>query len=383
MKLIWQHGTDKKDITQFTSSVTWSGSVRQASRQIETAILNSPLDKNVADLNLKPGDRLLLYEDNYLLINAMIYSRGRVSEQGAVTYSGYDDLNRLCKSKGYYNFKNTTPEKITKIICNDLKVATGNIVESKIPIKKLICDGDSYYNIIMKAYTKAYQSNGKKYMPLMANRKLSVIEKGEIIDNFYLSDKENITGSSYSESLDSMVNLVKIYDDKGKQIGEVKNSGQISAYGIFQDIYTKEEGVNATTAANNMLRGISKEASVEAVGNINCISGYGVKIKDTLTGLTGIFWIDCDSHTWQNGIHTMSLDLTFKNLMDIQEDDESSPTNKKKSGKAADGNTIVYITAASSKYHSYKTCSGMVECVEVTKKDAIKRGKGQCAKCWK
>lgn len=383
MKLIWQRGSDNKDITQFVSAVTWSGSVGQASRQIEVSVLNSPLDKNVTNLNLKLGDRLLLYEDNYLLINVMIYSRERVSEQGTVTYSGYDDLNRLCKSNGYYNFKNTTPERITKAVCNDLKMPTINIVESKVPIKKLVCDGDSYYTIIMKAYTKAYQSNGKKYMPLMVNRKLSVIEKGEVIDNFILSDKENITSSSYSESLDNMTNLVKIYDEKGRQIGEVKNAGHVDLFGIFQDIYTKEEGVNATTAAKSMLKGVSKEASIEAIGNIRCISGYGIKIKDALTGLTGVFWIDGDSHTWQDGVHTMSLDLTFKNLMDIQEDDEQSPTNKKKSAKAADGNTIVYITATSSKYHSYKTCSGMVECVEVTKKDAIKRGKGQCAKCWK
>ncbi len=387
MNLRWQQkaSVEFKDITEFIPSVTWSGSVGQASRQLEVSVLYSPLDKNIPDINIKLGDRLLLYEENNLLINAMVYTRERVSEQGTVTYIGYDDLKRLCDSQGVYSFKNTTPEKITKAVCSDLSISTGNIVETKVPITKLIIDSEeSFYKIIMKAYTKAYKSNGKKYMPIMVNRKLSMIEKGEIIEDFTLNDEVNITGSSYSESLDSMINKVKIYDEKGKQIGEVKNAGQITDYGIFQGTYTKEAGVNSTTAATNLLNGISQEASIEALGNVQCISGFGIRIKDSLTGLTGRFWIDADSHTWQDGIYTMSLDLAFKNLMDTEEDTEeaSKKKSKKKSSKAADGKAIVYITAASAKFHSYKTCSGMIETVEVTKNDAIKRGKGQCSKCW-
>lgn len=389
MKLKWhpKGSAETKDITQFASTVTWSGSAGQASRQIEVSIIYSPLDKNIPDINIKLGDRVLLYEDGKLLINAMVYNRERVSEQGTITYSGYDDLKRLCDSQGLYSFKNTTPERITRTVCNDINIPTGDIIETKIPIKKLIIDSEeSFYKIIMKAYTKAYKSNGKKYMPIMVNRKLFVIEKGEVIENFTLNDQVNITGSSYSESIEGMVNKIKIYDDKGKQIGEVKNSGHLTDFGTFQGTYTKEDGVNSTTAATNMLKGITQEASVEALGNIQCISGYGIKIKDTITKLTGKFWIDTDSHTWQDGTYTMSLDLTFKNLMDIEEEETSSKSKgkkkTKKKSKSADGKTIVYITAASSKYHSYKTCSGMIDCIEVTKSDAIKRGKGQCTKCW-
>lgn len=386
MKLIWKpkNSETTRDITQFLSSVTWSGSVSQASRQLEIAILYSPLDSNIQDINVDLGDRLILYEEDFILINAMIYSRERVSNQGTITYSGYDDLKKICDSQGKYNFKNTTPEKIVKTVCNDIGITTKNIAETKVPIPKLIIDGEeSFYRIIMKAYTKAYKNNGKKYMPLMNNRNLSVIEKGQIIEGFTLSDKTNITDSSFSEALEGMINKVKIYDEKGNQVGEVKNQGDITAYGTFQGTYSIEEGVNATIAAKNMLIGIAKEASVVAMGNINCISGYGIKLKDSITGLTGVFWIDTDSHTWQNNIHSMSLDLSFKNIMDIEEEKVSaSKSSKKKSVKSSDSKTIVYITAASSKFHSHKICSGMIDYVEVTKKDAINRGKGQCSKCW-
>jgi hypothetical protein len=323
MTVKWLKKSSNKtyDITEYVTAVTWSGSVSQASRSLEISVVYSPLDANIKYLQINLGDRLYLYEDDKLLINAMVYTRERVSEQGTVSYTGYDELNRLLKSNGTYSFKNTTPEKITASICNDLKISTGSIIETKVPIKKLLVDGENYYNIIMKAYTKAYQSNGKKYMPFVYNEKLYVIEKGEIISGFYLQDDVNITTSSYSETIENIINKVKIYNENGKQVGEVKDADSINLYGMFQDVYTKEDGVNATTAAKNMLIGIEKTASIEGIGNVSCISGYGIKIKDSITGLTGKFWIDNDTHTWENGFHTMSLELTFKNLMDTQEDD--------------------------------------------------------------
>lgn len=209
MKIVWDKNNQKKDITNFITTITWSGSVNQASRQLEIGVLYTPIDKNLSNININIGDRIIFYSDNNkLLINAMVYTRERLSEQGTVSYSCYDELNRLCKSNGTYSFKNTTPERITKKICADLKLDTTNIVETKVNISKLLIDGESYYTILMKAYTKAHKASGKKYMPLMINKKLSVIEKGQIVESFVLEDKVNITSSSYSESLENMINKV-------------------------------------------------------------------------------------------------------------------------------------------------------------------------------
>jgi hypothetical protein len=323
MKLVWINQSNvSEDITNYVSNATWSGSVFQASRQLEASILYSPSDKNIKDLDIKLGDRLILYDQSKILINSMVYSRERTGEQGTITYSGYDELNHLLKSNLNYKFKNTTPELIANQICSMLNISVGDIVKTNVPVKKLICEGESHYNAIMKAYTKAYKTTGKKYMPYIYNKKFYMIEKGEVVSKFYLSSKLNITSSSYSETIENMVNKVKIYDDDGKQINEVKNADNISLYGIFQEVYTKEKGINAITAATNMLNGVEKTASVEAIGNISCISGYAVKIVDDITGLTGNFWISSDSHTWESGQHTMSLELTFKNIMDSQEDSE-------------------------------------------------------------
>ena len=65
-----------------------------------------------------------------------------------------------------------------------------------------------------------------------------------------------------------------------------------------------------------MLTGVTKEASVSAIGNIKAISGYSITIKDKATGLTGKFYITEDCHTFENGAYTMELTLVWKNEME-------------------------------------------------------------------
>ena len=310
------------DISQYVSTIKWSGSSSQVSRQLEVSIINSPYDSNIKSLGIKPGYILkLLTDDNTLLIQAMIYNRTRSSDTGTITYKAYDGLNRLIKSNGTYNFKNTTPEKITIKICNEIQMKTGNIIKTNVPIKSMLCENEGLYTIIMKGYTKAYKVNGYKYMPLMIGDKLSVIRRGEIVTDFVLSDKYNIISSKYEEDISNIVNKVKIYNENHVQVGEVKNESSISSYGIFQDSMTKEDGENSVTTAKSMLQGESQTLNVSALGNIACISGYGVRLIDSVTGMDGYFWIESDTHTWSNGTYTMDLELAFKNQMDEQESD--------------------------------------------------------------
>ena len=72
-----------------------------------------------------------------------------------------------------------------------------------------------------------------------------------------------------------------------------------------------------------MFVGIEKKVTLDGIdGNLKCIAGNAVEVQDKATGLDGIFWIDSDTHTWENGTHTMNLELNFKNLMDEKESAE-------------------------------------------------------------
>ena len=92
------------DITQAVSSVSWSGSVSQAARTAEIAVINAPNDKNVKNLklNIGAGQVIKLYEGGDLIFFGEVQSARKTSETGTVTYTCYDLLNHLLKSTGVY-----------------------------------------------------------------------------------------------------------------------------------------------------------------------------------------------------------------------------------------------------------------------------------------
>lgn len=166
----------------------------------------------------------------------------------------------------------------------------------------------------------------EKEIAQMNGDTLEVIEKGKTIPGFHIKQGERILESSYSENMDDMVNRVYVYNSSNKKIGILTNTRWANMYGIFQSAITVDSG-NGKQEAMNELKGISKNASLTSTGDYRCVSGLGVIIEDSRTGLKGRFWIESDSHEWKNGSYTMKLDLEFKNIMDTQEEDEEQTSS--------------------------------------------------------
>lgn len=321
MKVKWTKKSTgvTQDISKAVGTVTWSGSVEQAARQAGITVLNAPNDPDVRKLklNLAVGDILALYEGGSNIFYGEIQTSEKRGEIGTITYNATDLLGHLLRIMHNGKYKGKTAEAITRSICQKYGIQMGAIAETKKAVGKIIVEGSSIYDTIMTAYTRAAKSTGEKYMCYMQGKKFCTKKKGTIVNGYSLGEEKNIASSSYEETIENMVNQIKIYDDKGKQVGIVKNDKHVKRYGIYQEIYTKEKGVNANTAAKNMLAGIEKKVSIETTdGNVGCTAGSGIKVHDSATGLDGLFWIDGDTHTWEGGRHTMNLELNFKNIMD-------------------------------------------------------------------
>ena len=321
MVKIYHKDADAKlyDITEYVSTIQWSGAKTQVARKLTITMLNTPNDKNIKNHNMKLAETLYMYsgDQSTEYFRGFIVDRERSSQTGVLTYTAYDVAYYLTKSSATYNFKNKTAEKITKTVCKDLKVPTGSIMTTKHK-QKLIVKNVKIYDIIMKAYTKAKAHTGKQYMVKASLGKIHVVEYGAVTCEYLLDEDTNIYKSSYKESLDKMVNRVKIYDGDGKQVGVVENKTNEKKYGIFQATYTKQKGVSAKPQAKALLTGVEKTATLEARGThmMKALTGNGIYVKDSASGLTGLFWINADTHKWEKGVHTMTLTLEFKKAMD-------------------------------------------------------------------
>ena len=329
----------KKKFIPFVS-LTWSGTDTQASRLIEFDLAWNPYDKGFTRWNIKKGDVVELWFDgsDHAWFVGTITAREKTDEIGTAHYVAKDFMHHLLNSTGTYIFKNTTPEAITKKICSDVEVKTKGLFKTGVNIKKMIFESQSLYDIIVKAYRKVKAETKKNYLPVMLESKVTVLEKGNF-SGVTLTQGVNIISATYADNVDNMVDLVRIFNDKHKKVGEVKNEKQMSTYGVYMQAYQKENGVNAKKAAQAMLYGTTREASVEALGDIRAMSGFSIKIKDPATGLSGKFFITSDSHTFSNNIHTMTLDLAWNDSME-----EGADTWKKsevQSGTSGSGSASI------------------------------------------
>lgn len=372
-------------------SVTWSGTDQQSSRELSFSLPCNPYDKNLNQSKIKLGDLISLYDDKKLLFLGTVTSREKTAEIGSATFTAKDFMHHLLRSNGSYKFKSITPEKIAKKVCGDVKIPVGKLAKSGAKISKMFFEDSCLYDIIIRAYRSAKAVTGKKYMLVMDGKKVSVIEKG-LDSGVKLTQGVNVTSATYTDTTDNIVNTVKIYNDSLKNLGSVKSKKSIDKYGVYQSTYTKEEGVNAKSKAKEMLVGVTKEASIEALGDVNAISGRSIKINDKATSLVGKFYISSDTHTFENGTHMMSLELSYNNIMedgaDSQQDNEEGKAEIKNSAKC-------FYLENSSVFHSSKSCSalkgktpktskvGTVKKIKITKgKNKGKRKYKACSKCW-
>lgn len=217
---------------------------------------------------------------------------------------------------------NVLAEDIVKGVCAELGVKVGTLPKTD---KKLsyIAAEKTGYQIIMMAYTQLSKSTGKKYQMLMKGDSLDVIEKGSLIESFEASQYVNTNNSTYRESIENMVNSVRITDEQGNLVGYQQNTDDIKKYSMIQDVYKTNPKVNTQEAVKALLKGPERTGVLELLGDYAVKSSYSIKISDSIANLTGQFWVKSDHHSFSDGVHTMKVELEFENLMDEQDPDKN------------------------------------------------------------
>lgn len=303
-----------KDITSVIQTVTWSGDVKEVSRTLQFTVSFNELDPTMTKIDLTVGDDVLMQSEGKTLFGGVIHSVERSAGGKTMTYMAYDLLYYV-KQSDISRIFDTTPESITRMICDDLNITAGDIVGTGIQVY-FPCLHKNAYDAIISAYTYAGRINGKVYIPMMQNiNKLAVIEKGQY-SGVVMEGTYNLTDSTYKLSSEQVVNKVQITDKEGNVISTKEDLASMNKYGTVQKIYQQEDGKDSNVEAEALLHGIDQSGTASGIGDVRAIAGYSLAIQESKSGLYGLFYIDADSHTWSQGKHEMQLTLNFENMMD-------------------------------------------------------------------
>lgn len=313
MRLYLTQSGGTREVTGLLTKTGWSGDNASIARKVTFSIVHSEgRDWPVPGL----GDVVTLEEDGKTLFSGYAVQRTLDSESSTMDCVCYDRGLYLKNNDWTYKFRGWTPERIAAAVCADRDIPVAVLAATGVTVNRKF-SGVKLDQIVRTAYSLAAEQNGKRYAIRMRPDGLAVTERSQSESSVELRPRSNLMYATTTESIANMVNSVGIYDKNGIRVATVGDSAAQELYGTMERHVTQTANGDARAEAESLLEDgqLSRNVTVQVLGDTRLITGETVMVQESGTGLTGIFWIDSDAHTWQRGQYTCKLTLNCRNVM--------------------------------------------------------------------
>lgn len=299
-----------KDISGILTSVKWSGSLAQNARKINFSYLNAP-ESDLPNISVSEGDTVTLYdESNGIQFIGIVLSVESAAASSLVSVMASDVIWYMGKNKVYDSYEGK-PHEVTKKLAKEFNIPCVALPEVDRQVKIEATGEKSIYQIVSEAYGEGFQIAAEQ-------EKLTVRKIGEkAVAVFTL--KANAKDIKRKSGIETMVNQIKIVDDKGSFVSLVKNEADIKAYGLLQEIYKKEKEETGKAKkppkdpiaeANKLLKGRTESITVSVIPSVwETVSGMDVYVLDPVSGNPKRYTIENDTHSFSGGVHSAEYGL--------------------------------------------------------------------------
>lgn len=314
-------GGARLDITPFYRALTWSGSCRACGRELQMELFNPRRELVGAKRPEVPvGTVVELEEDGGgTLFYGMAVTVSQDNESSVLSVNCLDNGRFLARSEGWWDFRSITAEDAARQICRELGVEAGELAATGVKLTRKF-HGVAAYRAIATLYTLAGEQTQRRYAIGFEGRALTVRAKSEGVPELVIAPGANLMRQSTKVDVSKLYNQVDIYTQEGKLIRTVDDPESRAAYGSFRKLLTQTKGEDAGKEAQAALEdnGLAQTVTVECLGDTALVTGQTVALVDALSGTTGRFWVDSDTHSWRKGVYTTKVELNFRNIMDSQ-----------------------------------------------------------------
>lgn len=304
-----------RDITDMVVSVEWSGHSEKPNRQLSVIISNTENGRTQL-LKIDNGKVVEFRNNNELLFRGFVFAH-ETTHKGETSVTAYDENIYLLKSTDRRKFTKMKASEIASRLCKDYGIPIGKISDTGYVIPKLILREKSLYDMLMYALTLTRKHTGKRFFISNVDGKFYLRAGSEKQSKYLIEVGRNIVSASYSQSIEETKTQVKVIGGKNESITvKQRNAALVKKYGVLQELEVMDE--KATKAqmeqrAKTLLkeRGvIDDQATVEALGVDEVITGTGVYVYEPMTGIKGGYYVTSDSHVYTGTSHTMTLELS-------------------------------------------------------------------------
>lgn len=304
-----------RDITKILSYWTWSGDKATISRQLtgEVAYIEGS-GLPVPEI----GDLLTMADGGKKLFEGIVLQRSLGSEDSTMSFTAFDYGYYLQRNDGTYKFTGASPEEITRLACADREIPVAGLPSTGVRLWRKFA-AVRLNQLITTAWTLASEKDRKVYAIRYTPDGLLVKERTVSSSSLVLKAASNLMNAVTKEDATQMVNSVAIYDANGNFLRRTGDSAAQKLCGVMEQHITQSAGKEAdadATAKKALEDGkLQKTVTVNVLGDTGLLTGETVVVREAKTGLTGVFWIDADSHTWKNRNYYTKLTLNCRNVM--------------------------------------------------------------------
>ena len=333
MSLIILKGEQGYDVTQLVEQVKWKGRKGSSSRTLSVTLIDDDGYKHArSGIDVEQGHQCIFSYDGVELFRGIIMSQTQ-SNQKKLQFTAYDNGIYLANNKDTFCYENKTASDVFRDCCTRFGLPMGEVAKCSYKIPELTKSKTTAFDAIADALSLDFDATGIRHYVASSKGKLSLLTRRENILQWVIEVGQNITSYSYSRSIEDIKTRVKMVSKEGTTVAEKSNAELEKKIGIFQEIDQPDESLTAAQV-NDLIESIMEEKgtpertlTVEAMGIAEVISGIGVYIIIPELEISRTFYVDEDTHTFEDNKHTMSLKLNYAN--DLAKEEKGAEDSSK------------------------------------------------------
>ncbi len=314
MKLFLLKKEEIYDLTKIYKSIKWSGRKGTPARTLDVILLDDDLHDR-ANFEILEGDYLILKNSkDKELFRGLVTDLGQ-GDNKQISVKCYDEGIRLSNNRDTFSYKNKTACDIFRDTLLRFKIPIGTVDSCSYKIPELIKKKATGFDVVADALSQDFKATGVRHAIISKNGKLSLITRKKNLVMWVLDAEENILKYSSKQSISKIKTRIKAVSKEDKVVTEKINSELESKIGVFKEVETMKEALT-TAQINDLINGMLKDKSrveksltLTTVGIDDVISGVAIFVIIPHLNIKRSFYVDDDTHTYQNGKHTMQLKL--------------------------------------------------------------------------
>lgn len=328
ISLIIIKGEQGYDVTQLVETIKWKGRKGSSARTLTATLIDDDGYKHArSGIDVEKGHQCLFNYNGKELFRGIIMTQTQTNRK-KLQFTAYDNGIYLANNKDTFTYENKTASDVFRDCCTRFGLPMGEVAKCSYKIPELTKSKTTAFDAIADALSLDFDATGIRHYVASDKGKLSLLTRRENIMQWVIEVGQNITTYSYTRSIEDIKTRVKMVSKEGTTVAEKKNAALEEKIGVFQEIDQPDESLT-TAQVNDLIASILEEKStpertlnVEAVGIAEVISGIGVYIIIPELGLSRTFYVDEDTHTFKDNMHTMTLKLNYAN--DLAKEEKNS-----------------------------------------------------------